>query len=193
MTEQNSDHSFPLSDVVAKRWSPRAYSSTHVLSAKDLGPCFEAARWSPSSGNSQPWSFVVGFRGDELFSAMVASMAEGNAIWATRASAVVANITMTHSAEGKALSHALYDLGQAVSHFSIQATAEDLLVHQMGGFNSPELGETLGLADNFTVVTLMTVGVLGDIADLSEKLQDRERAPRVRKPLSEIVIQGASY
>ena len=39
----------------------------------------------------------------------------------------------------------------------------------------------------------MTVGVLGDIADLSEKLQDRERAPRVRKPLSEIVIQGASY
>jgi hypothetical protein len=172
MTEQNSDHSFPLSDVVAKRWSPRAYSSTHVLSAKD---------------------FVVGFRGDELFSAMVASMAEGNAIWATRASAVVANITMTHSAEGKALSHAVYDLGQAVSHFSIQATAEDLLVHQMGGFNSPELGETLGLADNFTVVTLMTVGVLGDIADLSEKLQDRERAPRVRKPLSEIVIQGASY
>jgi len=42
-------------------------------------------------------------------------------------------------------------------------------------------------------VTVMTVGVLGDSADLSEKLQERERAPRVRKPLSELVVQGARY
>ena len=193
MTEQNSDHSFPLNDVLAKRWSPRAYSSAHVLSPDDLGPCFEAARWSPSSGNSQPWSFAVGFRGDEVFSSIVASMAEGNAIWAQHASAIVANITMTHSPEGKALSHAVYDLGQAVSHFSIQASAEGLQVHQMAGFNSPALGEALGLAEHFSVVTVMTVGVLGDSADLSEKLQERERAPRVRKPLSELVVQGARY
>jgi nitroreductase len=193
MTEQTSDHSFVLNDVLAKRWSPRAYSSTHVLTPKDLGSCFEAARWSPSSGNSQPWSFVVGFRGDDIFSAIVASMAEGNAIWAQHASAVVANITMTHSLEGKELSHAVYDLGQAVSHFSIQATAQELMVHQMSGFNSPELGAALALADNLKVVTVMTVGVLGDIADLSEKLQDRERAPRVRKPLADVVVQGASY
>jgi len=39
----------------------------------------------------------------------------------------------------------------------------------------------------------MTVGVLGDASELSEKLQQREALPRVRKPLSEVVTHGARY
>ncbi|MFT6973015.1 MAG: hypothetical protein ACJAV4_000230 [Pontimonas sp.] len=189
----SSELTFVINPLLEKRWSPRAYSASHVVDENELGPCFEAARWSPSSSNSQPWSFVVGFRGDPVFSMIIDSMVPGNALWGKNASALVASIAMTHNDEGKELSHAIYDLGQAVAHFSVQATSQDLLVHQMGGFDSGSLGDALGLDPHHRVVTIMAVGVLGDVADLPEKLQEREASPRVRKPLSDVVLRGASY
>jgi nitroreductase len=185
--------SFTIEPVLVQRRSPRAYSGTEVLTAEGLGAAFEAARWSPSSGNSQPWSFVVGFRGDDVFDTILGTLASGNAVWAEKASALVANIAQLVSPEGKQRSHAVYDLGQAVAHFSVQATAEGLLVHQMGGFDADALGEQLGLDDAHRVITVMTVGFQGDVADLPENLQERETAPRVRKPLAEIVSGSVSY
>jgi len=193
MTLSTETRQFSITPILADRWSPRAYHEEDVMTADRLGPAFEAARWAPSSSNSQPWSFVVGFRGDEIFQALVAAMAAGNALWAEKAGAVVANIAQVVTEEGKELSHALYDLGQAVAHFSAQATAEGLYVHQMGGFDAHVAASSLGLDDRQRVVTLMTVGVLGDIDDLPEKLQERERQPRVRKPLSAVVGGSVNY
>ena len=193
MSEQNTHKTFPLEPVLENRWSPRAYSLSKELTAQLLGPSFEAARWSPSSGNSQPWSFVVGFRGDDIFSTLVGSMASGNALWAENASAIIANVAEMETDEGKPRSHAVYDLGQAVAHFSVQATANGLVVHQMAGFDAEALHQALGLSPRHRVVTLMTVGFLGDASELPEKLQERERAPRVRKPLSEIVSPESLY
>lgn len=193
MTESTSDKTFPIASILDKRWSPRAYSSSAELNPEILGPAFEAARWSPSSSNSQPWSFVVGFRGDPTFTTLLGSMASGNAVWAEHAGAIVANIAEVENEEGKLRSHAIYDLGQAVAHFSVQATADGLMVHQMAGFDADALHSSLGLNPRHRVVTLMTVGHLGNIEDLSEKLQERERAPRVRKPLGDIVSGSATY
>lgn len=193
MTESTSTKTFPIHDALAGRRSPRAYSRSAELTPEQVGPLFEAARWAASSSNSQPWSFVVGFRGDEVFSTILGTLASGNAVWAEHASALVANITRTHTDEGKALSHAWYDLGQAVAHLSVQATVEGILVHQMGGFDSEALGNALGLDDHHRVVTVMTLGLQGDVADLPENLQERERAPRVRKPLGDMVSGSANY
>lgn len=193
MSHEHEPHEFTLIDVLEQRWSPRAFSRTQVLDEKTLGPAFEAARWSPSSGNSQPWTFIVGFRGDEVFQTIVATMASGNQVWAEHAGAVVANVASVVDAEGNPQSHAIYDLGQAVAHFSVQATAEGLMVHQMSGFDAQQLGRDLALDSSQRVVTLMAVGSMGDPAELPEKLQEREAKPRVRKPLSEIVGGSASY
>lgn len=184
---------FEIHSVLADRHSPRAYSATEALTAEQLGPLFEAARWAASSSNSQPWSFVVGLRGDGVFDTILGTLASGNALWACNASALVANITMLQTPEGKALSHSVYDLGQAVAHLSAQATAQGIVVHQMGGFDSEALGSALGLGASHTVVTVMTLGIQGDPADLPENLQERESAPRVRKPLSDIVSGSVSY
>jgi len=89
---------------------------------------------------------------------------------------------MTHNDEGTELSHAIYDVGQAVAHFSVQATSQGLLVHQMAGFDPESLGDALGLDSHHRVVTLMTIGVLGDVADLPEKLQEREASPGCESP-----------
>ena len=190
---QTSDHSFDIHPPLADRWSPRAYSHTHTMTKEDLGSCFEAARWSASSGNSQPWSFALGLRGDDTFAAILESLAEGNAVWAQHASALVANITQLTTLEGKTQSHAVYDLGQAVAHFSVQATVEGFVVHQMGGFDAAKLGASLGLPESHAVISVMTVGVMGDPADLPEKFQEREALARVRKPLSDIVTHGVRY
>ena len=193
MSHDHEPHEFVLTDVLESRWSPRAFDREEVLDEKRLGPAFEAARWSPSSGNSQPWSFVVGFRGDEVFTTIVATMASGNQVWAEHAAVVVANIASVVDAEGNPQSHAIYDLGQAVAHFTVQATAEGLMVHQMSGFDAQALGRELGIESSQRVVTLMAVGSLGDPADLPEKLQEREAKARVRKGLSEIVVWSAHY
>lgn len=187
-----ADH-FEIHPVLAARHSPRAYSATATLGATELGPLFEAARWSPSSSNSQPWSFVVGLRGDDVFDTILGTLASGNAVWAQHASALVANITMVQTPEGKALSHAIYDLGQAVAHLSAQATADTIVVHQMGGFDADALGSALGLSQAHRVITVMTLGFQGDPADLPDNLQEREAAPRVRKPLAEVVSGSVSY
>lgn len=184
---------FDIHPVMAKRYSPRAYSATATLGPAELGPLFEAARWSPSSSNSQPWSFVVGLRGDEVFETILGTLASGNAVWAQHASALVASITMMETPEGKALSHSVYDLGQAVAHLSVQATADNLVVHQMGGFDADALGTALGLGSTHRVITVMTLGTQGDPADLPENLREREAAPRVRKPLGDVVSGGLSY
>jgi nitroreductase len=189
----DTTHGFDIHPVLATRHSPRAYSATATLSSNQLGPLFEAARWSPSSSNSQPWSFVVGLRGDEVFQTILGTLASGNALWAQHASALVANITMLETPEGKALSHCVYDLGQAVAHLSVQATAENIVVHQMGGFDADALGAALGLSSTHRVITVMTLGTQGDPADLPENLQEREAAPRVRKPLGDVVSGSVSY
>jgi len=193
MSHDHEPHEFALTDVLESRWSPRAFDREEVLDETRLGPAFEAARWSPSSGNSQPWSFVVGFRGDEVFHTIVATMASGNQVWAEHAAVVVANIASVVDPEGNPQSHAIYDLGQAIAHFTVQATAEGLMVHQMSGFDAQALGRELGIDSSQRAVTLMAVGSLGDPADLPEKLQEREAKPRVRKGLSAIVGGSARY
>jgi len=42
-------------------------------------------------------------------------------------------------------------------------------------------------------VTVMAVGVPGNVEDLPENLQEREKAPRVRKPLSDVVGGSVNY
>jgi nitroreductase len=46
---------FPINELIASRWSPFAFEDRSV-SENDLRALFEAARWSASAANEQPWS-----------------------------------------------------------------------------------------------------------------------------------------
>lgn len=178
---------YPIMTELMDRWSPRAYDPEVELTSDQLGSLFEAARWSPSSSNTQPWSFVVGKRGDDTFETIVGVLASGNAVWAKHASALVVNIVEEVSAEGKPQSAAHYDVGQAAAHLSIQATHMGLIVHQMGGFDKAAMHQALGLSERHRPVVVMAIGKVGDASGLPEDIQAREVAPRSRKPLSEVV------
>jgi len=178
---------YPLMTELTERWSPRAFDPDAVLTSEQLGSLFEAARWSPSSSNTQPWTFVVGRRGDDTFDMILGLLAPGNAVWANRASALVVNIVEEVSEAGKPQSAAHYDVGQAAAHLSIQATHLGLIVHQMGGFDKEGMHQALGLDDRHRPVVVMAIGLQGEVSDLPDDVQAREVAARSRKPLDEVV------
>jgi nitroreductase len=63
MTEANfrkADH--PIHSLFLERWSPRAYTGEAMPEA-ELMTLLEAARWAPSSYNSQPWRFIYAIKG----------------------------------------------------------------------------------------------------------------------------------
>ena len=57
---------FSIEEMFVRRWSPRAMSGQSVTEA-ELLRLFEAARWAPSGGNSQPWRFAYAIAGEPEF------------------------------------------------------------------------------------------------------------------------------
>ena len=56
---RTSDHE--IDPLFLERWSPRAFTG-EAIPEEELMRIFEAARWAPSSYNSQPWRFVYARR-----------------------------------------------------------------------------------------------------------------------------------
>ena len=71
----------------------------------------------------------------------------------------------------------------------LEAEAIGLKSHYMGGIDHEEILRIFGIEDAW-VTCVISVGALGDPAQASKTLQEREAAPRERKPLSEIVISA---
>ena len=76
----------PVQAFIANRWSPYAYDAEREVSEADLRSLFEAARWSMSSFNEQPWRYIVGVRGrtQATWDRVHDCLTEGNRGWTAR-------------------------------------------------------------------------------------------------------------
>jgi nitroreductase len=184
-----TDHA--IHDLLRERWSPRAFAPRDVETDK-LARLLEAARWAPSSYNEQPWHFLVATRDQPAeFERMLGVLWEGNQAWAKDAPVLVITAARKHFARGgKPNLHAWHDVGQAIAHLSVQATAEGLVVHQMMGFDAEAARTVYGIPDDHEAVTAVAIGYIGDPASLPEPLRERELAPRERRPLADFVFTG---
>ncbi|PPF73076.1 nitroreductase family protein [Rathayibacter sp. AY1E6] len=184
--------SAPILDVLAERWSPRSYDASATVSDETLASLLEAARWSPSASNSQPWRFIVARRGTDGFDRIVSTLAGFNGAWAGSAAVLVVALAETVDSEGKPRPWAVYDLGQSIAHLSVQAHHEGLHVHQMAGFDKDAVRAAFSVDERFDPVTIAAVGVAADADALAnETLRERETAPRTRLPLEELVLVQA--
>lgn len=188
LPDRRADTPARLHPLLAGRWSPRGFDATYDLTETELTTLLEAARWAPSAANSQPWRFLVGRRGDATFDAIVELLAAGNQPWAPRASVLI--VAVADTTESPMAPWAEYDTGQAMAHLSVQAEALNLAVHQMGGFNAAGVAARFGLAPELKPISVAAVGRLDPAADLPEPYLERERAPRERRPLSELLLAG---
>jgi len=179
----------PILPVLAERWSPRSFVADEPIDEQKLAAALEAARWSSSAANSQPWRFLVARRGSEAFDSIAATLAGFNGVWAGAAGALVVAAYEETGPEGEPRPWASYDLGQAMAHFSVQAHASGLHVHTMGGFDAQAVSATFDLPARIRPLTVTAVGELAPAEALGdETLISRETAPRERRPLSEIVL-----
>ncbi len=192
MLNKSAETSHPIHPLLRDRWSPRAYAQAPVPGTQILS-LLEAARWSPSGGNGQPWSFIVIPRADEEdFARAVSCLMEGNVIWAQQAPLLIIAVAQTMREGGVPNTVALYDLGQAVAHLSVQAAALNLWVHQMGGFSQEKARAAFEIPEGFAPVTFIAIGEQGELEALPPALREREAAPRSRKPLDTFVF-GAKW
>ena len=175
-----------LLPLLRDRRSVRAYDEGHLLADPELSVLLEAARWAPSAGNSQPWAFLVGRRGDVAHEAFVPLLAPSVRRWAPAASALVFTLNQVASGpEDDALGYsdyAQYDLGQAVAHLTLQAAALGLGVHQFAAFDHDGLAELAGVPRHWRVTTGLTVGLA----------VESELVPRSRRPLDQLAF-GARF
>jgi nitroreductase len=180
--------SAPVHPLLSGRWSPRGFDATHRLPAAQLTALLEAARWSPSANNTQPWRFVVTQRGEAGFERLAGTLSGNNRRWAGRASALLLVLAETTDETGAPRGYGLYDTGQAVAHLVTQAQAEGLATHQLGGFDKAAAAAAFGIDPRFTPVVVIAVGRRQDEHGLPDDLAAREGEPRQRRPLTELVL-----
>ena len=181
---------FPVHDLIRDRWSPRAFADKPVEPAV-LASLFEAARWAPSSNNEQPWAYFVATKDNaEDFAKMVSVLVEFNADWAKNAPVLLLAVSRLKFQNGNPNRNAFYDTGAATMLLSVEATARGLAVHQMAGFDPAKAKQVFEIPEDCEPIAAIAIGFPGDPNSLSQKLQDRENAPRTRKPLTEFVMSG---
>jgi nitroreductase len=172
-----------LSPLLAARWSPRAFDPVAGVTDAELASLLEAARWAPSVGNSQPWRFVPGQRDSETYKRILVNLGVADQRWAGRAGALLVGAHLD-----AALSHAAYDLGQAIAHLTVQAATLGLHVHQLARFDRAGLVADLELPDGVRPHVVVAIGRLGDPLSLPEDLRARETGLRRRRPLAELIL-----
>lgn len=169
-----------LHPLIQGRSSPRAFLDRPVPQEL-LDTLFEAARWAPSSGNRQPWRFLVATRErPDDYQRLLGWLRPGNQSWAQ--SAPVLALSFVPRPAPEALPIALHDLGLATGQLTVQANAMGLAVHIIGGIERERIAEELSMPHGMQVVTGLVIGY-----------PDPDNEPprqRLRRPVEEILSYG---
>lgn len=188
----------PIHPPIAARWSPRAFDPEAVVTSEQLIALIEAARWAATWGHRQPVRFVVGLRGDrragaerpgnlaEAFNALSGLLRRGNS-YAHAAGALILVCADEGEDERTAL-YAAVDAGAAIANLSIEAVARGLIAHPMAGFDVDGARTAFDLPDDVRPLAVVAVGALGDPAQVTPEIAERDSRPRERLPLEEIVL-----
>ena len=194
MSEANSrvaDH--PINPSFLERWSARAFSGEAVPEA-ELMTIFEAARWAPSSYNSQPWRFIYALRDTPSWDTLFGLLNEMNQSWAKDAGALVVALSKStllppgKDREIPSYSHS-YDAGAGWAYLALQAAMSGWTAHAMVGFDMDTAFAKLQVPDGYRVEAAIAIGRRGDKSRLPEAMQQRE-APHGRLPLGKLVLEG---
>jgi nitroreductase len=191
MSEKPAPTQFPVNDVIRRRWSPRAFADTPVP-PEVLQSLLEAARWSASSFNEQPWRYLIANQASpQEFARILGCLLEKNQRWAKAAPVLMLSFyKKIFTANGHPNRVALHDVGAASAQMAMEATTRGLIMHQMGGIEVEKIRETFKLPPEFEPAAAIAIGYPGDPQNLPEEFRGMETAPRTRKPFSDLFFSG---
>lgn len=191
---RNAQPAQPIHTLHVERWSPYNYDPAKNVAAEDLQAMFEAARWSASAFNAQPWRYIVGVKATqpEVWQAVLDVLVPGNQAWAQHVPVLALGLIRTDfEHNGKPNAWAQHDLGAASANLTVEATSRGIRVHQMAGIEPDKAIEQFGLAENIQPVTALAIGYAGPNDQLDPDIAARDENPRQRLEVSEFLVAGS--
>jgi nitroreductase len=184
----------PVSSLFLTRWSARAMTAEPIPD-EILFALFEAARYAPSSYNSQPWRFAYAKRGDAAFPRFVECLSAPNKAWAGEASALVliasrAAFVPPGGTEEIVSPSASFDAGSAWASLAFQAALLGWTTRAMGGFDKERARLATGAPASLKLEAMIAIGKRGEASRLPADKQPLEK-PNARKTIGQIVFAGA--
>ena len=193
MIEKKADTQIPINELIASRWSGRAFDPNRDISHAHIIALLEAARWAPSCFGDQPWRYILFNKSQNksAWDAAFSCLAEGNQSWAKDAPMLIlasADSKLTRNSNPNRWGQ--YDTGAASMSLCLQATAIGLMVHQMGGFDVEKARDLFAVPEQYTPMAMMTVGYQLPLEMISADVKERELSERNRRPLAENFFDG---
>ena len=147
-----------LYEAIRKRYSCRSYAAKPIEADK-LERTLEAARLAPSAKNLQDWRFVVVT--DEQKRKELAAAANEQMFIATAPAIIVGCSNTDHTMRcGQKIGP--IDLGIAMEHIALAATAEGLASCWIGSFYPEKVRKILDIPDKAEIIELMPLGYSAD-------------------------------
>ena len=193
----------PHPSLIRARLSNESFSNRKVDIGKLLR-LLEAARWTPSYGNEQPWNFIVTSKDDPgAHARLLSRLAESNLSRARLAPILILSVVKLNfemgsfqkgSVErasferaGHRNPYAFHDAGKAVSNLAHKAGAMGLLVHQMSGFDAVRAREFFSIPSGYIPVAVIAIGYPEPDGPATNPAMDGADS---RLPLESLVFAG---
>ena len=188
LIEKIANTDFPIHDLIARRWSARAFSTKAVEKSKLLS-ILEAARWAPSSRNEQPWRYII-FTNDnpDMLKKAHTVLLDIN-LYAKRAPIFICAITKKTYSDNEIYNKLhFHDLGAANENMFLESFNQGLIMHEMGGFDREKAREVFKVPDDYEIGVMIAIGYQDSHKILPERYREKANSPRERKPLSKIAF-----
>lgn len=180
---------FPVQPLIYTRWSPRSMTGEE-MSDEELFPLFEAARWAPSSFNSQPWRFLYAKRNTPEWDLFFNLLIDFNKEWVKNGAVILCVVSRdTFEHNGKPTVTHSYDTGAAWMALAIEGASRGYVVHGMSGFDFQRAKKELQVPDGYTVEAMAAIGKIAPKEKLPKEMQEKE-APSLRKEIREFALMG---
>ena len=181
----------PILPLFITRHSPYAFDPARAVDAETVRALFEAARWTMSSYNAQPWRYIIGIKDDgtDTWTKVHACLEEGNQPWAKNAPVLALGLTKTtFDHNGKPNKAAEHDLGAASAFLTMEAVSRGLCVHQMIGILPEKVIATFAPGPDIKPLTGLAIGYEGKPEHIPEAYAERDRKPRTRKAQGDFLL-----
>jgi len=194
MSDRIAQTSRPIHELLARRWSTRAFDASRPVSREQLITLLEAGRWAPSCNGSEPWRYLIWDRARDPQGWQKAfdCLNDNNRKWVKNVPLLMlscAGSIFEHS--GKPTRWGQHDTGLASMSLAVQAVALGLMLHQMGGYDAEKAREAFAIPAEFTPMAFIAVGYQTGPETIDDaEVKKKELTPRARKPLGERFFEG---
>jgi nitroreductase len=193
MQDRLAQTSKPIHDLLARRWSPRAFDPNRPVTRDQLRTLLEAGRWAPSCNGDEPWRYLIldKSRDPQGWQKAYDCLNENNKKWVKNVPLLMLSCAgSAFEATGKPNRWTQHDTGAASVSMALQAVAMGLVIHQMGGWDAEKARAAFAIPPEYTPMAMIAVGYQASPDVLDDETKAKELRPRGRKPLAERFYEG---